>query len=224
MNIKVVLVGLLSVAAAALAVLMLNPEGRGNPAQRGGDAEMTANGAESGTLVGTDAASVAAATATQAALAPLLVGELKGLVKQSPRPLPKLPVLKPDNSAGFITELSPKVRLWNVWASWCGPCRVEMPALANLQAALGDDTFEVAALNVDFEGFPKAHAALDDWGVEGLVVYADPSLDAAQSIAKGFLPMSVVTDQDGMVLYEFIGTLDWDAPEVIAFFTALKAR
>ncbi len=199
MTIKVVAVAVLSVLAGALGLYLLDPE--------------SSSGAEGAT-----------AETTEASLDAYLVGEMRGLIRQEPRTLPAIPVLKPDGEPALLTELDPKIRLVNVWASWCGPCRAEMPQLARLQEALGDEDFEVAALNVDREGPPKAYEALSDWGAEGLPVYADPSLAAAVEIARGALPMSVIVDRDGTVLYEYIGPLEWDAPEALAFFEALKAR
>lgn len=159
----------------------------------------------------------------QALLAPLLVGEMAKLDKVIPRPVPSIIVMRDDGSPIALDEFSGKALLINIWASWCIPCKAEMPELAALQTALGDNAFEVVAVTVDRGGIDQARDTLLDWGIKELNLYADPTGKAAIDVARGKLPMSLVVTADGTVLYEFLGPLAWDKPEALRFFETLKS-
>lgn len=121
-----------------------------------------------------------------------------------------------------LSAMKGKAMLINLWASWCAPCRAEMKELAHLQTALGDADFEVVAITVDRGGILQAKDTLEEWGVDGLALYAEPTMKIAMELAEGRLPMSYVVNRQGDVVAYYLGPLKWDEPEAIELFRALK--
>jgi len=133
-------------------------------------------------------------------------------------------IMREDGTPIAINEFNDKVLLVNLWAPWCAPCRAEMKELANLQKALGDEHFEVVAVNVDRSSIGGARETLQEWGVEGLGLYADPTMKIALDLAEGRLPTSLIIDRAGMVRALYVGPLAWDKPESLSLFKALKQK
>jgi len=131
-------------------------------------------------------------------------------------------IMREDGSPVALDEMKGKTLLVNLWAPWCAPCRAEMKELANLQKTLGDDRFEVVAINVDRSSIGGAREALKEWGIEGLALYAEPTMKIAIEMAEGRLPTSFIVDSDSNVRAIYVGPLAWDKPEAITFFEALK--
>ena len=127
-----------------------------------------------------------------------------------------------DKSGKYLRDFKGKVLLINFWASWCAPCRAEMKDLAALQKQLGNDDFEVIAVNADRGGIKMADRTLKEWGIEGLTLYADPKLALVQEFASVGLPTSLIVSKDSKIIARYLGELDWDAPESVAFFKALR--
>jgi len=152
-----------------------------------------------------------------------LKGEMAKLsLPDTPKGLTDHIIMREDGSPIKLSAMRGKAMLINLWASWCAPCRAEMHELANLQKELGDDTFEVVAITVDRGGILQAKDTLAEWGVEGLNLYAEPTMAIALELADGKLPTSYIVGADGEVKAYFLGPLKWDTPDAIALFTALK--
>ncbi|MEX0299350.1 MAG: TlpA disulfide reductase family protein [Kordiimonas sp.] len=157
------------------------------------------------------------------AIKPYLKGEMAKLsLPEGEQKLSDHIIMREDGSPVALNELSGKAMLINLWAPWCAPCRAEMKELAHLQKLLGDDTFEVVAINVNRGGIGEARETLKEWGVEGLGLYAEPTMKIAIDLAQGRLPTSLVVDRSGVVRALYLGPLKWDEPESIELFTALK--
>jgi thiol-disulfide isomerase/thioredoxin len=152
-----------------------------------------------------------------------LKGEMAKLtLPEVPYRIPGHVIMREDGSPVALDEMEGKVVLLNLWAPWCAPCRAEMKELANLQKELGDDSFEVVAVNVDRSSIGGARETLKEWGVEGLALYAEPTMDIAFKLAEGKLPTSYIIDKDANVRALFVGPLVWDKPEALELFRALK--
>ena len=118
----------------------------------------------------------AASKATAAKLAPLAKGEIAALaVDAKPRPALDLAFNAPDGKKVTLADFKGRALLLNLWATWCVPCRAEMPALDRLQAKDGGADFEVVAINVDTARLERAPAFLYQIGVKSLTRYADPA-------------------------------------------------
>jgi thiol-disulfide isomerase/thioredoxin len=144
-------------------------------------------------------------------------------VRHSPLPFAReteseLPALKFQDAQGRerrLADFRGKVVLLNVWATWCAPCREEMPALDRLQAQLGGPAFQVVALSVDQQGTAVAQRFFQEIGVKSLDFYIDPSARAAfQLDAKG-LPVSILIDRQGREVGRKLGAAAWDTAEVV---------
>ena len=126
--------------------------------------------------------------AQRAALDAAAVGDLAAMrIADKPVPLTDIGFQMPDGSAKQFTDLN-KVLVLNLWATWCGPCREEMPDLANIQKEYGNDNFEVFALNVDRNGGAKPQKFLESINATALNLYLDPANKSFQNFrSKGLV-------------------------------------
>lgn len=155
---------------------------------------------------------------------PYLTGEMAALtVPETTQMLSDHIIMAETGEPKKLSAMKGKAMLINLWAPWCAPCRAEMKELAHVQKLLGDDTFEVVAINVDRGGIRQAEETLKEWGIEGLALYAEPTMSIAFDLAEGALPTSFVVDKSGEVRALYLGPLAWDKPEGIKLFEALKS-
>ena len=141
------------------------------------------------------------------------------LAAHPPRSLKSLAFNGPEGQPMSIADLGGKVVLMNLWATWCAPCREEMPALDALQAAKGSDGFEVVAVNVDRGDDEKPKAFLQETGIQSLGYYRDSSMKIfndlkSQSLALG-LPATLLIDEEGCLLAHMNGPAEWASPDAI---------
>ncbi len=132
-----------------------------------------------------------------------------------PKPLPELQFQDGAGRARSLADFRGKVVLLNVWATWCTPCREEMPALDRLQAKLGGPDFEVVALSVDQQGAQVVRKFFDEMGVKALQLYVDPSAQAGFKLATVGLPTTVMVDRAGREVGRRVGPAEWDAPKIV---------
>src|SRR5690606_30661502 len=106
-----------------------------------------------------------------------------------------------------------KVVLLNLWATWCLPCRKEMPALDRLQEALGSEKFEVVALSVDRKGVEASKKFLDDAKVRNLALYVQPGGGATSAVRVVGLPATILIDTQGREIGRLLGPAEWDSDD-----------
>ena len=136
---------------------------------------------------------------------------------EAPRPLPELRFEDAEGRALSLADFRGKVVLLNIWATWCGPCRREMPTLDRLQAQLGGPEFEVVALSIDRAGLEVVREFYDEIGIERLAMYIDSSGEAARDLGVLGLPTTLLVDRNGRELGRLIGPAEWDTPAMVAF-------
>jgi thiol-disulfide isomerase/thioredoxin len=169
----------------------------------------------------------AASRALAARLAPLAKGDAAAVtVAADPREAMPLAFERADGGKTTLADFRGRAVLLNLWATWCVPCRAEMPALDRLQAEKGGKDFEVVAVNVDTTRLERRGAFLDGIGVKALERFADPSGDAFESLRKDGkalgLPVSLLIDKDGCEVASVAGALKWDSAVAAALIGALK--
>ena len=169
-----------------------------------------------------DIAACKAAQPLSAALKPLAKGEVAALqIPAEPTRLRDLSFKLPDGRDTTLSAFRGKTVLVNLWATWCAPCRHEMPALDRLQQKFGGPDFEVVAINIDTRNAEKAKAFLDEVGVESLALYADPTARIFQdlkSVGRAFgMPTTLLLDKDGCELAYLAGPAEWSSPDAFAF-------
>lgn len=133
-----------------------------------------------------------------------------------PAPREFAPIRFSDERGGVQTLSSRRGRvvLLNVWATWCPPCREEMPTLDRLQAAMGGSGFEVVAVSIDAEGLPAVQAFFRQIGMKHLRPYLDSFHEVAALGAMG-IPITLLFDRDGREVARKRGPATWDAPGVM---------
>ena len=154
-------------------------------------------------------------------IAPLAQGEVAALTAAATAL--RLPDLAFDDAEGKPRKLSDwrgRTVLVNLWATWCVPCRKEMPALDRLQAKLGSDRFEVVAINIDTRDPEKPKTFLKEAGLRRLGFFADPSAKVFQDLkavgrALG-MPTTVLVDGAGCEIATIAGPAEWDGEEAVA--------
>jgi thiol-disulfide isomerase/thioredoxin len=145
---------------------------------------------------------------------PLSTGAMTTFVfKPQPEALPDIRFLDGSGATVGLDSFRGKVVLLNVWATWCAPCREEMPDLDKLQAELGSDKFQVVALAVDKSGLAGARKFLADIRAEKLGVYVDPTGKEGTRLKVFGMPTTILVDAEGREIGRLIGPAKWDSPE-----------
>jgi thiol-disulfide isomerase/thioredoxin len=168
----------------------------------------------------------ASASETARRIAPLAKGEVAAFAPTTtPRRVPDLAFQDAEGKALRLAEVAAgEVRLVNLWATWCAPCRKEMPALDQLQGEMGGKNFEVVALNIDTRDPAKPKQFLEEIGIRNLAFYADPKAQAFQdlrAVGRGFgLPTTLLVDGKGCEIGSVAGPAEWASPDALALLRA----
>lgn len=154
------------------------------------------------------------ALATAKRIAPLARGEVAAVTPSTkPLNLAQLAFNDAEGRTHTLSEWKDRVVLLNLWATWCVPCRKEMPALAELQKKLGGPRFEVVTVNIDTRDPAKPKAWLDEVGASGLAYYADPTAKIFQDLkaaGRAFgMPTTLLVDPHGCELAALAGPAEW---------------
>ncbi|NMG38266.1 redoxin family protein [Chelativorans sp. ZYF759] len=163
--------------------------------------------------------------ATLARIDPMIGGEVAAMLPADPsRSLGDLAFDDPDGQPIQLADLSGRLLLVNLWATWCAPCRHEMPALDQLQREMGGEEFEVVAINVETGDDAKPKAFLDEIGVDSLGFYRDNTVGLfnelkRRNLALG-LPVTLLIDEEGCLLAHMNGPAEWASDDAKALIRA----
>lgn len=133
-----------------------------------------------------------------------------------PRPVPDLAFEDAAGATHTLTEFRGKSVLLNIWATWCVPCRKEMPALDRLQAKLGGGAFQVVTLSIDREGAPIVKRFYEETKIRSLPIFVDRTGDAMDRLHVVGVPTTLLIDANGREIARYIGPAEWDRPDVVA--------
>jgi thiol-disulfide isomerase/thioredoxin len=158
-------------------------------------------------------------------LAPLAHGEVAGLtMATTPLRLPDLAFEDAEGKPRKLSDWRGRIVLVNLWATWCVPCRKEMPALDGLQAKLGGPNFEVVAVNIDTRDPQKPKNFLKEANLTRLGYFSDQKAKVFQDLkaigrALG-MPTSVLVDGKGCEIATIAGPAEWDSDDAVKLITA----
>jgi thiol-disulfide isomerase/thioredoxin len=150
----------------------------------------------------------------QAPAAPAAIQKLVRL--KEPQAAPDISFIDAKGKTRHLQEWRGKVVLLNLWATWCAPCKVEMPSLDRLQAKLGSDKFTVLAVSTDRTGPKEPEAFLAKAGITHLALYNDPAANALVQLKAEGLPVNVILDREGREAARLLGPAEWDSEQTIA--------
>jgi thiol-disulfide isomerase/thioredoxin len=163
-----------------------------------------------------------AALADTAALEALREGDMKKLMFHSaPKPAPQVEFEREDGATATLADYQGKHVVLNFWATWCAPCRVEMPMLSNLQTQMGGEDFAVVTIATGRNPPPAMKAFFDEIGVDNLPLHRDPKSALARQMGVFGLPITVILDPEGREIARLQGDAHWDSESAKAIIGAL---
>jgi thiol-disulfide isomerase/thioredoxin len=132
-----------------------------------------------------------------------------------PRPVPELRFVDGEGKPRSLADFRGRAILLNVWATWCAPCREEMPALDHVQATLGGPDFDVVALSIDRGGVAAVKPFYEELDLRALRIYVDTSGESLAKLGAVGIPLTLLVDPQGRELWRVLGPTKWDQPEVL---------
>ncbi|WP_246032414.1 TlpA family protein disulfide reductase [Thalassobius vesicularis] len=166
-----------------------------------------------------------ATVADTASLDALRLGDMKKLnLAEQAKPVPDTVFTSADGGEISLSQYKGKYVLVNFWATWCAPCRAEMPSLSALQAEFGGDAFEVVTIATGRNPQPALEKFFAEAGVTNLPLHRDPKQQLARQMAVLGLPVSVLLNPEGQEIGRLIGDADWHSEEARALISALLGR
>ena len=155
-----------------------------------------------------------AATESSAPPAPALAVSSDSLTMLArPRPVPTVDFVDGNGQPMTNRDFHGRIVLLNIWATWCAPCRKEMPTLDRLEQKLGGPNFEVVALSIDHQGRGVVASFYRELGVKALRIYLDSSAKAIGPLGVVGLPTTLLIDRNGDEIGRKIGPAQWDSAE-----------
>jgi thiol-disulfide isomerase/thioredoxin len=164
----------------------------------------------------------ATSTAFSQNLQELARGEMKNVVIASnPEPIKDFSFINSDGERLSISDFQGKTILINFWATWCAPCKKEMPSIDRLQAELGSDDFEVLAISQDIQGIERVEKFLKALKIKHLKAYNDKTLKSGRAAGVFGLPATLIINKVGLEVARLVGPAEWDEDEAIDLIKAI---
>ena len=140
-----------------------------------------------------------------------------------PRPVPEIVFTDDTGERMTLADFRGKVVVLNIWATWCPPCRREMPTLDRLEAELSGDRFAVVALSVDQSGREVVREFFEEEGIDQLGLYIDTSARVLADLRIRGIPTTLILDAEGREIARVSGEADWAEPAMMKYFRGLVA-
>ena len=168
---------------------------------------------------------LALATPAQAGIdAALLTGDMAKVELLEPAVPPETEFVDAAGAPADLSAFHGQVVVLNFWATWCAPCREEMPSLQTLQDAMGAGDLEVVTLAFGRHDRAAMEAFWAEAGVTTLPLARDPASEVARGLGVRGLPHTIMLDREGRAVAQLVGTADWAAPETLALMKAFLAE
>lgn len=142
----------------------------------------------------------------------------------APKPLPEIGFEDAQGAKHTLADFRGRTVLLNIWATWCVPCRKEMPALDRLQQKLGGPAFQVLVLSIDTEGAAAVRRFYKEVGIRALAVYVDPTTRASDKLGAIGIPTTLLVDPQGREVARRTGQAEWDSPDAVAIIQQYMQR
>ncbi len=148
---------------------------------------------------------------------PPLTGEMSRFsFAETPQSFDQISLVNLQDNDVSLSQYRGKVVLVNVWATWCGPCVMEMPGLDHLSATLGGDDFVVLPVSIDRGGSHQANPFLNRMGVKSMTPLFDRSNSIGRFLSASRIPVTLIIGRDGNEIGRITGAADWDSEEARA--------
>lgn len=158
-------------------------------------------------------------------LAALQEGDMRKLVvHEEPQPVSEAAFLGDGEAEMTLQDLKGEVAVVNFWATWCAPCREEMPTLAALEAELGDEGVRVVTIATGRNDPMEVARFLEEVGAGNLPEWRDPRQQLAREMGVLGLPVTVILDREGQEVGRLTGDADWSSESALAILRALAAE
>jgi thiol-disulfide isomerase/thioredoxin len=145
----------------------------------------------------------------------------KGTVATEKKPAPDVLVKSlSDGSSLKLSDLKGKVVLLNFWATWCPPCREEIPSMMKLNSFMAGKPFQMVAVSIDEGGKPAIETFFKETGFS-LPTYIDVSGASVKSYGITGVPETFIIDRQGILIKKIVGGYAWDSPEAVSFLEGL---
>lgn len=138
------------------------------------------------------------------------------VTKKTPEALPDIAFNDGTGKELKLSDFKGRTILLNLWATWCAPCREEMPALNRLQQELGSDAFEVVALSLDRQGLEASKKFLDEVKATALKPYIDATAKQGTALKLVGMPTTILINKDGLEVGRLAGPAEWDSEDAKA--------
>lgn len=173
-------------------------------------------------LLYTALSAMANAAMAETDLSDLRTGDMRKLaIHAAPIAGSDVAFLGEDGSEMTLADYAGKHVVLNFWATWCAPCRHEMPMLADLQTQMGGDSFAVVTVATGRNPRPAIDAFFAEIGVDNLPKHTDARQSLARSLGVLGLPVTIILDPDGQEIARLQGDADWSGPDAIAILQAI---
>lgn len=145
-------------------------------------------------------------------------------LKNDPQPLLSPPILDEAGTTRHLDDFAGRVILLNIWATWCPPCREEMPSLERLEATLGGDAFLVLPLCIDADGIGRGRRFYDEIGINRLPLFWAEPMRVQLALAFIGLPTTLLIDPEGREMGRLQGPFDWSGESAFAQISEVLRR